>query len=75
MRENQTFKYITKDLRVSVLQFSPELFELAVQYRPYPLQEPENWDIDYSIYNDVIAAKSPMEVYGLVEGIKESYLS
>jgi hypothetical protein len=52
---------------VSVAKMEDGTYSIAVMYRPYPELEPRGWEIDYSIYHDVMIATSSMEVYGIIK--------
>lgn len=67
---NITSRHIAKidkneGLKISVLEYGSGKFELAVLYaRDKRLNE---WDVDYSIFDDVISVDSMTEVYGAIQ--------
>lgn len=67
----QHIEQLTEDLRVSIVEYSEEHYELAVQYKLWSWSD---WEIDYSKFKDVLTARSSMEVYGTIEyTIKDAY--
>lgn len=72
-KPKQRFTQLDRDTRVSILEYSDSEYEIAVQWRPYPYGEPQRWEIDYSVYPDVIKADNSMDVYGIIREIRAEY--
>ena len=66
---------INKNVRVSVLEYDKNNFELAIFTNWYPRLNPQGWEMDYSEYPDVIKVESSMQVYGMIQEIREKYES
>lgn len=56
----------TKDFKISVVQFKDNTYEIAIlAWNWYS----RTWEIDYSVFNDVLKADTSMEVYGTIQYI------
>ena len=51
--------------RISVIKFKDGTYELAILAEDWF----GNWELDYSIFNDVLKAETEMEVYGTIQHI------
>lgn len=56
----------TKDFKISVIQFKDKTYEIAVLYWDWYNR---TWEMDYSVFNDVLTADTSMEVYGTIQHI------
>lgn len=70
LKQKQHFIQMSDDLKISVLEHSENHYELAVMHKQW---SGADWEIDYSIFNDVLTARTSMEVYGTIKNIMEQY--
>lgn len=55
---------VKEEMKISVIQFDDYTFEMAILYKDLLTDQ---WELDYSIFNDVIKADTEMEVYGIIQ--------
>lgn len=70
---NRKLVDIDENIRASVIELDGG-YEIAVLVRRYQHLSPDDWEIDYSVFSDVIRVGTEMEVYGALEEIREAYL-
>ncbi|WP_100399154.1 hypothetical protein [Bacillus sp. FJAT-44742] len=46
----QSYEYLDDNLRVNIAEFDDDIFEVAVERRENPIQDPAKWETDKSFF-------------------------